>query len=547
MLLLAGTGAFAGEAFAEIQKKIISFQLDNGLRVILYPRGEAPVVSCITYVKTGSVDEHVGITGIAHQLEHLAFKGTALIGTHDYQAERRVLDELDLLYAQIQERQAALLPVSLREGFLALLAKISAGGAGSAPDKIGGALDSLRLKWTKAGVTLTDESLAQLKDLVGRFAGKIQEAEKHVAQNQYANVIERAGGTGLNAFTSNDRTVYHVSLPSNQLEFWAALESDRFMNIVPRQLEKEKQVVLEERRMRTDSSPFGKIYENFISAAFRAHPYGVEVIGHRSDILNYTRGMVRDFYRTHYSPRNTVIAVVGNFESGQARALLDSYFGKIPTAPLPAEPHTVEPAQDGERRVEVGFPAQPILMAGFHIPERRHPDTPALQVLSAVASSGHSSRFYTRLVKARVALSARTWLGPGDRYPRLFVVSAEPSEERSLEQLEEALLGQLERLKTEPPSAEELRRVLTRHRAGVLRGLKSNLNMAIELADYEALSGDWRELFKELESISAVTPERVTAVAAKYLTKSNRTVARLQSTEPPEPPSILGVPPQPPK
>src|SRR5205823_11398214 len=135
------------------------------------------------------------------------------------------------------------------------------------------------------GVTLNDEDKAALLLLVKTFAEKVKNAEVYVEQNQYSNIIDRNGGSGLNAFTSDDRTVYHVSLPANKLELWAALESDRYMNTFPRQLEKEKQVVLEERRMRTDSSAFGKLYETFLGVAFQAHPYGTAVIGHRSDIL----------------------------------------------------------------------------------------------------------------------------------------------------------------------------------------------------------------------------------------------------------------------
>src|SRR5260370_10643427 len=115
----------------------------------------------------------------------------------------------------------------------------------------------------------------------------------------------------------------------------AALESDRLMNLVHRQLEKEKQVVLEERRMRTDSSPFGKLYETFLGVAFEAHPYGVSVIGHRSDILGYTRAKIMKFYREHYVPSHTIVCVVGNFDVEAARKMLSDYFGRIPSTPVP--------------------------------------------------------------------------------------------------------------------------------------------------------------------------------------------------------------------
>lgn len=539
----AGEPQAAGD-FAAIRARIVSFQLENGLRVILYPRGEAPVVSCVTYVQAGSVDEHAGITGIAHQLEHLAFKGTPSIGTKDAAAEAKVLAEIDARYDAILQK-AAQMRSDDRAQLLTLLARLSSGGSDAAPEAIDAAFAELHKGWVdgdRARYGFFDELL----DLSKRWAAKIEAAEAYVVQNEYSKVIEQAGGTRLNAFTSADRTVYYVSLPSNKVEFWAALESDRFMNTVPRQLEKEKQVVLEERRMRTETRAFGRLHEAFLGAAFRAHPYGVSVIGHRSDILTYTREKVLAFYGRNYTPRNTVVAIVGRFDVEAVRRTVADYFGRIPDRTPPTGPVTVEPEQDGERRVEVAFPAEPILLLGWHVPERKHPDTPALMVLEAVASEGRSARFYRTLVKTQVALTADAWLGPGERYPRLFVVSAEPSEATPLEALERAVMEEVERLKSEPPTPEELARVVTRYRADVLRKLNSNQGMAIGLADYQAGSGDWQALFEEIAKVAAVTPEQVAAAARKYLTERNRTVARLQPAQGQDPGQVLGVPAQPP-
>ena len=533
------------EEFAGIQAKIVSFTLENGLMVILYPRGDAPVIACVTYVKAGSVDEHTGITGIAHQLEHLAFKGTPNIGTKDYSAERAALDEIDKLYAEIQTFEGDMTGEKCDE-FLTLLAQaVSTGPRGGVGGGAAQQVGVLLSKWENSGVTLKEDRKAALARAVQALAEKVKSAEQYVEQNQYANVIDRNGGVGLNAFTSADRTVYHVSLPANKLELWAALETDRFMNTVPRQLEKEKQVVLEERRMRTDTSWFGKLYEAFMGSAFRAHPYGVPVIGHRSDILGYTRPKVMDFYRSHYVPQNTIVAIAGDIDVEKTRQLVSAYFGRIPRGPEPEKPITVEPPQDGERRLEVEFAAQPALLVGYHVPERNHPDTPALEVLDEIATSGRASRFYTRLVKTRKAAAVGSWLAPGARCPRLFIFSAETTEGASADELESNLLAEIEKLKTEPPTAEELQRVITRYRAGVLRSLKSNLGLAQELADYQALSGDWHDLFRDIQRIGAVKPAEVTTVAARYLTRRNRTVGRivpLDSGREAAPQEILGVP-----
>ncbi|HLX62497.1 MAG TPA: pitrilysin family protein [Planctomycetota bacterium] len=547
LILLCFAAFSADEEFSEFTKKIESFVLPNGLTIILYPRGDAPVISCVTYVKAGSTDEHVGITGIAHQLEHLAFKGTPYVGTKDYEAEKAALSEIDKLYGTIQELEQKV-PADMRDGFLTLLAQVTSTGSARGKDvqhaqqiMIKQAKD-LMDSWKKAGVTLSEADQKKLTDLVVTYAAKVQDAEKYVEQNQYSNLIDRAGGTGLNAFTSDDRTVFHVSLPANRLELWASLESDRFMNTVPRQLEKEKQVVLEERRMRTDSSPFGKLYESFLGVAFQAHPYGTAVIGNRSDILEYSRPKIGEFYRTHYVPGETIVAVVGDIDVPAAKKLLTDYFGRIPAAPNPGPLVTVEPAQEGERRLEVEFPANPLLLLGYHVPERNHPDTPALVMLSEIATSGRTSRLETDLVKTKKANSVGSWLGPGERYPRLIFFDAEVAAQqnpnadpqevytqqlKALNDLEANLFVEIEKLKTETPTPEEMKRVITRYRSAVLREMKSNLSLAQELADYQAIAGDWHALFREIQQISAVTPEQVTAMAKKYLTKENRTVGRV--------------------
>ncbi|MEI6231982.1 MAG: pitrilysin family protein [Planctomycetota bacterium] len=521
----------AEEEFGEFTKKVESFTLDNGLTIILYPRGDAPVISCVTYVKTGSTDEYVGITGLAHQLEHLAFKGTPFVGTNDYAAEKAALAEIDKLYVTIQALEQKV-PADMRDGFLSLLAQVTSTGArGVDPAQAEKVMEKqaadLMAKWQAAGVTLKDADKKTLVELVKTYAAKVKDAEQYVVQNQYSNLIDRAGGVGLNAFTSDDRTVYHVSLPANKLELWAALESDRFMNIVPRQLEKEKQVVLEERRMRTDSSAFGKLYESFLGVAFQAHPYGTAVIGHRSDILGYNREKIMKFYREHYVPSETIVAVVGDIDVPATKKLLTDYFGRIPKAKGPPPAVTVEPPQEGERRIEVEFPAQPVMMIGYHVPERNHPDTPALRMLSEIATSGRTSRLESHLVKQKKANSVGSWIGPGDRYPRLLLVTAEPPQGGNTTDLEKVVLDEIEKLKTETPSADEMKRVITAYRSTILRGMKSNLNLAQELADYQAVSGDWRSLFREIQEISAVKPEQVTAVAKKYLTKQNRTIGKV--------------------
>jgi predicted Zn-dependent peptidase len=536
LLVLSGAALIpqlrAAEEYADIQNRIVSFKLDNGLTVILYPRPAAPVITCITYVKVGSVDEHVGITGIAHQLEHLAFKGTPYIGTTNYSAERTDFAELDGLYGKIQAFEQTL-PTEAREPFLSLIAQYtSSGGAGAELDaKIEKDLGELAAGWKKDGIAVPPEKLKDVGALLLAFSKAVKVAEEPVVQNQYSQVIDREGGSNLNAFTSDDCTVYQISLPANKLELWAALESDRFMNTVPRQLEKEKQVVLEERRMRTESSAFGRLYENFLGVAFSAHPYGVPIIGYRSDILGYTREKVSRFYAAHYTPKNTTVCIVGDLDVSKAREIVTNYFGRVPKGPENEPLVTIEPEQIGERRFEVEFPAQPALMMGFHIPERKHPDTPALLALDAVLTNGRSSRLFSALEKTGKAQSVGSWVGPGERYPRLFFITAEPTQDTTIDEVEKIVLAELDKLKEAPPSAEELQRVVTAYRAGVLWKLKDSMYLAIELADYNATTGNWHNLFSEIKRISEVKPEDVSEMVRKYCTKKNRTVGRLVTVE----------------
>ncbi|MFH0938299.1 MAG: pitrilysin family protein [Planctomycetota bacterium] len=532
--LLAAAVTAADNDFSEVQARVVSFTLENGLTVILYPRGDAPVIACVTYIKVGSVDEHKGITGIAHQLEHLAFNGTPHIGTKNYDAEKKALQELDQITAEIRIYQEKL-PEKYRDAFAAAVANAAAAPVATDRHPVIEPLAALLDEWKKADLPLDPSEQTALLKLLRTFAEKAHEAEQYIEQNQYASVIDRNGGVGLNAFTGADRTVYHVSLPSNKLELWAALESDRYLNMVPRQLEKEKLVILEERRSRTDSNAFGRLYEALLSEAFQIHPYGHAVIGSRADILNYTRDKVMNFYRRHYTPRNTIVTVVGDIDVVAARKLITDYFSHIPTGQEPVKIVAVEPPQTVERRVEVEFPAQPLVLVAYHIPEHHHPDTPALTILNEIVSSGRASRLYAHLVKTKKAATAGSWIGPGARFPRLLYFSVEPIEGDTPDNIEAALLAEIEKLKTELPTAAEMQRVITRYRAQVLRDLRSNLGLAQQLADYQALSGDWRALFDEIQQISAVKSEQITAVARKYLTRQNCAFGRIISTNPPAP------------
>ena len=344
-----------------------------------------------------------------------------------------------------------------------------------------------------------------------------------------ALMYQRHGGVGLNASTGKDLTRYMISLPSNRLPLWAAIESDRMANPVLREFYKERGVVMEERRLRNDDSPNGLLFETFTSAAFRAHGYGIPTIGWGSDILSLTPAATEAFFKTYYGPNRATIALVGDINPKEVIALIERTFGKIPAAPPAPSLVTVEPEQRGERRVEVEFDAEPALVIGYHKPTLGHPDDDVFDVIDAVLSDGLTSRLHQKLVREkRLAVSVGSDAShPGVRAPNLFVLTATPLAPHTTAEVEAAIYEEVERLKQEPVSAQELEKVLNNLDADLVRGLRSNSGLASQLALYQAVAGDWRYILTSRDNVGKVTAADVRRVAAQYFTRSNRTVAVL--------------------
>ncbi len=472
--------------------RVIEHKLANGLTVLMVERHQTPVVSINLTFGVGGINEQVGRTGIAHLYEHMAFKGTRTVGTKDYEKERALLDELHRVGTELELRQ--------RE----VAANAQAGNPSPQDDPT---LDALQQRF---------------KELQER-AGQL------VVGNEMALLYQRHGGVGLNAATGKDLTRYMISLPANRLPLWASIEADRMAHPVLREFYKERGVVMEERRLRTDDSPNGMLFETLTSAAFQAHSYGVPTIGWASDIQSLTPAATEEFFNMYYGPGSATIAIVGDINPKEVIALIESTFGKIPAA-RPAPPVlTVEPPQRGERRVEVEFDAEPSLAIGYHKPGIGHPDDFVFDVIDAVLADGVTSRLYSRLVREkRLAASVASDTNyPGVRAPNLFIVTATPLAPHTAAEVEAAIYEELERLKTEPVSAKELEKVLNNLDADLLRSLRSNGGLASQLALYQTVAGDWRYVLKARDRIAAVTPADIQRVATQYLTKANRTVGVL--------------------
>jgi predicted Zn-dependent peptidase len=484
LLILFGAGAGAQD-LASFEKRTSMRTLDNGLTVIMVERRDAPVFSYATLVNAGSAQEVPGITGLAHMFEHMAFKGSDRLGTKDWEAEREAL-------ARVEETYAA---------------------------------------YDRARRATTGRDEARVAELEKAWKDAIADADQYIVDNEFSEIVDRAGGVGMNAFTASDMTGYFFSMPSNRFELWAYLESERFRHPVYRQFDKERDVVMEERRMRTESNPFGRIIEQFLATAFIAHPYGFPGVGWPSDLQSFSATDADAFFRTYYVPSNMVVTIVGDVDPKTAWPIVEKYFGRLPKAPEPPLLRTVEPPQIGERTVTLTETSQPIYIEGYHRPPATHPDNATYDVIAMLMSSGRTSRLYRSLVRdSKIAAQASGFNGfPGEKYGNLFTFFAIPTPGNSPDAIGEAIAVEIERIKNEDVSADELQSVKTRVKADLIRGLGSNSGLALQLAIYQTLRGDWRELFREVEKIDAVTAADVRRVATGTFRSNNRTVAKLES------------------
>ncbi|HTP79957.1 MAG TPA: pitrilysin family protein [Bacteroidota bacterium] len=473
----------AQNGFRDIEKQVVEFSLKNGMKFLVLPRHEAPVVSFHTYVDIGAVNESRGITGMAHIFEHIAFKGTTTIGTKNYKKEKVWLDAVDKSWAAMRGEETKPKP------------------------------DSARLSILK-------------KD----FEAMQDSASNYVVSNEFGQAIEQNGGVGLNATTNAEATQYFFSLPSNKLELWFSLTSDRFVDPVIRDFYKEKDVVMEERRLRTESNPIGKLLEEFLSVAFKAHPYREPVIGHMSDLQGISRAEAEAFYKKYYVPSNMVMAIVGDVDPGEVKRLAEVYFGRLAPGPKTDPVRTVEPPQVSERRVTLHEQSQPILLIGYKKGSATDPDDAVYDVISDLLSSGRTSRLYRSLVRDRkVAVAVQGFSGfPGQKYPNLFMFFAVAAQGKTNDSCQAAIDGQLDSLKQTLVSDDDLKAVKTRARVNLIRTLASNSGMASQLTFYEKVGGGWRELFGQLDRLNAVTAQDVKRVANEVFRNSNRTVGTIE-------------------
>ncbi len=486
---------------AKYEKRVTVKKLPNGLTIVLWRRPEAPVFSFFTMVDAGSAQDPLHGTGLAHMMEHMAFKGTPDIGTKDYAAEKPALQKVEQTYA---------------------------------------AYEAERVKRTGQD----PQKLAQLKQA---WEDAIKAANQYVIDNQFAKVVEEHGGVGVNAFTNYDETAYMYSLPSNQIQLWAALESDRMGHPVFRQFYKERSVVMEERRMRTDSSPTGRLVEQFLGTAFMANPYHRPTIGYASDLDSFSASDAQNFFHRYYVPSNMVVALVGDLDPDKVFPTIERYFDQLPTEPKPVELHTIEPPQNSVREVTLHDPTQPFYLEGYHRPSYLAPDDVVYDAIADILSNGRTSRLYRSLVRDKqIAAVAAGFTGfPGSKYAHLFAFYAIPTPGHTTAELQKGFAEEIQKLKTQDVTDEELEMFKTRAKADLIRGLASNEGLAEQLAYYQTRYGDWRELFRYLDRVDKVNKSDIRRVANQVFQDSNRTVGiiltQTASSQPASPAASKGA------
>ncbi len=467
------------------EQRITTKVLRNGLTLIICERPEAPVFSYSTFIDAGDVNDPSGESGLAHMFEHLAFKGTSQIGTTDYAAEKIALE------------------------------------------KVEAANNAYEAEYLKA-VGRDEKKLAELKKT---FMDAQTEAHKYVIPNQFTDVAERNGAEGLNAETGLDETMYYWSMPENRLELWAWLESGRLADVAPREFYKERDVVNEERRMRTDSNPIGRLVEQFLATAYVAHNYGRSGIGWPSEVEPDQR------HRGHGVPQK----ILRRLEHRDRRRGRRESFRSPAGAGKILQPHSrrSQAGGDDHRRAEAvcredggdsradaallhrGLPPARLPQprrCGLRRHQRHYVQRPRLAPLSQPGSRPADCRRGRRIQPF-----------PGEKYPSLFAFYAVPLPGHTPAQMRDAIHKEIDKLKTADVSDEELAMFKTRTRADLLRGLANNQGLANSLAEYQTRYGDWRELFLQLDKVDKVSKADIRRVANEIFIPSNRTEAWIET------------------
>jgi predicted Zn-dependent peptidase len=501
-LLLLALPAGAAE---KPQINVQELTLPNGMRWLLFEHHESPTIAAGWMARVGSVNERPGITGISHFFEHMMFKGTHVIGTRDIQADLRIIDEQE----QVREQMRAELEVMrarLRRGEI-------------------------------ADLTSPESQTEKYRELDRKFDALVKQQRENIIKDHMDSIYTRNGGEFLNASTNEDSTNYFLRLPKNRLELWAWLESDRLLNPVFREFYSERDVVFEERRLRTESTPLGKFDEAFNATFWEAHPYGWPVVGWPSDIPSYTLAQAKDYFATYYAPNNLTGVLVGDFQAAQVKPLLERYFGRIPAGKTQPPPIvTLEPRQMAEKRFRAEAETSPTVRIWWHGAAFVNKDRTALDLLTDVMS-GRTGRLYKGLVLGRQVANEASGSVDFKKYDGSVQIEAVVKDGKDPQAVEDAIEEEVARLREQDVPGDELQKVKNQAKANAYRRLSSPTFIMFQLLVYEGL-GDWRYINSYADEVDKVTAADIRRVAAQYLTRENRTVGiftRKQGAAPDDP------------
>ena len=510
---LALAAVCAGATAMAQQVPVEEVVLDNGMTLLLLPRPGDPNVAAGWVAKVGSVYERPGITGVAHLFEHMMFKGTATIGTRNIEQDLQIIAELDEVKAALRVEEAALLDAER-------LGRIDDAGD-----------PAHRTEGHQA--------------LMDRFEALLAQQEELLIPEDFSRTYSGQGASGMNAGTSYDFTLYFVNVPANKLELWFWMESDRLVNPVFREFYAERDVVHEERRLRTDSTPTGKFEEQFNSLFWQSSPYSWPVIGWPSDIEGITRAEALSFFDLYYAPNNLAAALVGDFDPDEAKALAERYFGRLSRGDRPPpQPRTREMPQMSEKRMHAWAETNPQVVVRYHSVPDGHVDEPALVVLGQLLN-GRTGRFYRALVEDQGVATRASGGQAGFKFEGMFELRGTAAEGHTPEEVEQALYAEMERLKTEPVDERELQKVKNQNAASNFRQLQGNFFLMYSMLMREAYRG-WETLNTDPPLYDAVTADDIMRVAGTYFEPENRTVAiyyREASDEAPDP-RLAGLDPE---
>jgi predicted Zn-dependent peptidase len=493
------------------QVPVIERALSNGMKLLMVERHDEPTLAGAFVVHVGSANERPGITGIAHLFEHMMFKGTPTIGTKDARRDLEIIAEQERVRDEIRAEER-----------------------------------KLRAAWRRGEVTdlmKPEVKSERQRELEARFKELIEAQRAILVKNEFDRIYTSQGASGMNAFTYYDMTAYFITVPANKLELWLWMESERLLRPVFREFYAERDVVFEERRMRTESTPLGKFEESFNAVFWDAHPYHWPVIGWPSDIPAISKRDADEFYATYYAPQNITLILVGDFQADAALAGAEKYFGRIPRGPTDApEVVTWEPPQPAEKRFYAEAEANPQVDILWHTVPFGHKDSYPLEVLAQLLST-RTGRLYKGLVLGREVATQTFARQESRRWAGLFNAGGEARDGRTPQEVEQAIHEELERLKEAEVPERELQKVKNNFAAAEYRKLTSNNAVLFQLIFNEGL-GDWREINAAGPKIQAVTAADVQRVARTYFTKENRAVAiyTRKAGAAPEDPEIAALP-----